>query len=86
MNADTLQQHEDHGRRWAAALLAIGERPGQVKADALAKIGLVGTTADTVHTPSARWCAAALAQVECYWSKSYAFLAGAFAACEESTR
>lgn len=85
MNADTLQQHEDHGRRWATALLAIGEPPGQVKADALAKIGHAVAPC-YYYAPSAQWRKKALTQDGGYWPKSYAFLAGAFAACEESTR
>lgn len=85
MNADTLQQHEDHGRRWATALLAIGERPGQVKADAIRKSEIVHVSVEAYRwMTSEGWREAAVRQNR--WRAEYAFLAGAFAACEESTR
>lgn len=83
MNADTLQQHEDHGRRWATALLAIGESRFQVRTDALKKAGLAATSTQILDK-SASWRYSA--HIEGGLAGDCAFLTGAFAACEESTR
>lgn len=83
MNADTLQQHEDHGRRWATALLAIGESLATVKVDALKSRGWAATGKQILAT-SAFWRYSAL--IEDSLAGDCAFVAGEFDACEEATR
>jgi hypothetical protein len=65
MNADEMQQHEAYGRRWAQALLSIGESTDQVRADALKKKGMAPTNASIYHTPSIDWRGAT--RIEAGW-------------------
>lgn len=82
MNAEQLQEQENRGRRRAQALLAIGESTDQVKTDALKKGGLT-VTSFRILAKSTSWRYSV--RIENSMADDCAFLAGVFAACEEST-